>query len=61
MNHPSHLRPIPPWRVALAVVACAQPLASALAASPAELDVMGRECTAGEKTDVIAWLITLKP
>jgi len=140
MNHPSHLRPIPLWRIALAVVACAQPLASALAASPAELatayaarsgvpprpdsgqqfftanhgrewscstchgalptqpgrhaatgkpigalapafdpqrfsngdkvekwfrrncrDVVGRECTAGEKADVIAWLMTLKP
>lgn len=24
-------------------------------------DVMGRECTAGEKADVLAWLLTLKP
>jgi hypothetical protein len=24
-------------------------------------DVMGRECSAGEKADVLAWLITLKP
>ena len=24
-------------------------------------DVVGRECTAGEKADVIAWLLTLKP
>lgn len=24
-------------------------------------DVVGRECTAGEKADVLAWLITLKP
>ena len=24
-------------------------------------DVMERECTAGEKADVLAWLITLKP
>ena len=24
-------------------------------------DVLGRECTAGEKADVLAWLITLKP
>lgn len=24
-------------------------------------DVLGRECTAGEKADVIAWLSTLKP
>lgn len=24
-------------------------------------DVVGRECTAGEKADVMAWLITLKP
>ena len=23
-------------------------------------DVMGRECTAGEKADVLAWLLTLK-
>ena len=23
-------------------------------------DVMGRECTAGEKSDVLAWLLTLK-
>jgi hypothetical protein len=23
-------------------------------------DVVGRECTAGEKTDVLAWLLTLK-
>jgi mono/diheme cytochrome c family protein len=24
-------------------------------------DVMGRECSAGEKADIIAWLLTLKP
>jgi len=24
-------------------------------------DVLGRECTAGEKADVLAWLMTLKP
>jgi hypothetical protein len=24
-------------------------------------DVLGRECTAAEKADVLAWLITLKP
>lgn len=24
-------------------------------------DVLGRECNAGEKADVLAWLITLKP
>jgi mono/diheme cytochrome c family protein len=24
-------------------------------------DVMGRECTAGEKADVMSWLLTLKP
>jgi len=24
-------------------------------------DVMGRECTAGEKADVLAWLLTQKP
>ncbi|MBL8305802.1 MAG: DUF1924 domain-containing protein [Rubrivivax sp.] len=24
-------------------------------------DVLGRECTAGEKADVLAWLLTLKP
>ena len=24
-------------------------------------DVIGRECTAGEKADVLAWLLTLKP
>ncbi|MEK8050888.1 DUF1924 domain-containing protein [Ideonella sp. DXS22W] len=24
-------------------------------------DVMGRECSAGEKADVLAWLLTLKP
>lgn len=24
-------------------------------------DVMGRECTAGEKADVLAWLLSLKP
>jgi len=24
-------------------------------------DVLGRECTAGEKADVLAWLISLKP
>lgn len=24
-------------------------------------DVLGRECSAGEKADVLAWLITLKP
>ena len=24
-------------------------------------DVVGRECTAGEKADVMAWLLTLKP
>jgi len=24
-------------------------------------DVMGRECTAGEKADVLSWLLTLKP
>lgn len=24
-------------------------------------DVMGRECTAAEKADVLAWLLTLKP
>jgi len=24
-------------------------------------DVVGRECTAGEKADVIAWLLTVKP
>ena len=24
-------------------------------------DVAGRECTAGEKADVLAWLISLKP
>jgi hypothetical protein len=24
-------------------------------------DVLGRECSAGEKADVIAWLLTLKP
>lgn len=24
-------------------------------------DVMGRQCTAGEKADVLAWLLTLKP
>lgn len=24
-------------------------------------DVVGRECTAGEKSDVLAWLISLKP
>lgn len=24
-------------------------------------DVLGRECTAGEKADVLAWLVTLKP
>lgn len=24
-------------------------------------DVIGRECTPGEKADVIAWLVTLKP
>lgn len=24
-------------------------------------DVLGRECSAGEKADVVAWLITLKP
>lgn len=24
-------------------------------------DVVGRECTAGEKADVMSWLITLKP
>lgn len=24
-------------------------------------DVMGRECTAGEKADVVAWLISVKP
>ena len=24
-------------------------------------DVMGRECTAGEKADVLAWLMSLKP
>ena len=24
-------------------------------------DVVGRECTAGEKADVLAWLISLKP
>lgn len=24
-------------------------------------DVMGRECTAGEKADVLSWLMTLKP
>jgi mono/diheme cytochrome c family protein len=24
-------------------------------------DVVGRECTAGEKADVLSWLITLKP
>jgi hypothetical protein len=24
-------------------------------------DVLGRECTAGEKSDVLAWLMTLKP
>jgi hypothetical protein len=25
------------------------------------LDVVGRECTAGEKADVMSWLISLKP
>ena len=24
-------------------------------------DVVGRECTAGEKADVLSWLLTLKP
>jgi hypothetical protein len=24
-------------------------------------DVVGRECTAGEKADVLSWLVTLKP
>ena len=24
-------------------------------------DVVGRACTAGEKADVLAWLISLKP
>ena len=24
-------------------------------------DVVGRECTAAEKADVLAWLLTLKP
>jgi cytochrome c553 len=24
-------------------------------------DVVGRECTAGEKADILSWLITLKP
>jgi hypothetical protein len=24
-------------------------------------DVLGRECTAGEKADVLSWLLTLKP
>jgi Domain of unknown function (DUF1924) len=24
-------------------------------------DVLGRECSAGEKADVLAWLVTLKP
>ena len=24
-------------------------------------DVIGRECTAGEKADILAWLLTIKP